>query len=190
MAQELRIGPRIPQSGRAADAYRVAVTAGVLHHREDDQDFYPSAHQATLLHLISGQLHRIAERECNEDLTCKRCGGDGFTTRSTSDSRVQDHADCPRCAGTGSRLGKREARLRAQAQEIAGHYGLRCYFQTDPRGCSLYLIDPADLPQSWDGQRAYVYRDEANNLPPLAVLQSRWIEANYTRGHAVGRIGR
>ena len=36
---------------------------------------------------------------------------------------------------------KRETRLEQRAHEIANLYGLESYHQTDPRGCSLYLIE-------------------------------------------------
>lgn len=36
---------------------------------------------------------------------------------------------------------KRKARLLQEAVEIAELLGLRIYHQSDPRGCSLYLID-------------------------------------------------
>jgi hypothetical protein len=66
---------------------------------------------------------------------------------------------------------------------------MRCYFQTDPRGCSLYLIDPGVIP----GERAALL-DYQHEKPPtqasMADLQSRWIDSNYNRGHAVGRLGR
>ena len=47
---------------------------------------------------------------------------------------------------------KAEARLWEQAQEIAAHYGLRAYHQTDPRGCALYLCEPG---QTDDYSRGY-----------------------------------
>lgn len=56
---------------------------------------------------------------------------------------------------------RREAVLMADANEIARHYGLRAYHQGDPRGCSLYLVEPG----------------------PEA-------ERDYSRGHSVVRLGR
>lgn len=135
----------VPNDGKAADAYAVACTAAMLIHKT--QDFMDAApnreacRHATRLHVISGLLHRLNERSCNE--------------------------------GTNEMILRRCASLEDDALEIAEHYGLTCYFQGNPRGCSLYLIDPAIVP---------IISDER--------ACKAWIDANYTRGHAVVRLGR
>ena len=194
----------VPQTGIAADAYNVAATSSILKgHAPPADGWLAPARHAVALHRISGKLHRIAERECSEDLTCHVCGGDGegpsenFTGegRAAAQRLGVKGGTCDTCAGTGSTLGKREARLREDAREIAAHYGLRVYFQTDPRGCSLYLIDPEIVPKSvalvpGEPLEPHVYHGEEKSIPALATLQERWIEANYNRGHAVTRLGR
>lgn len=147
----------VPNTGRAADAYAVACTASMLQGRNFPagvlRHSFEAARHATTLHLLSGQLHRIAERQCNEDLACPRCNGDGYTHQPSDGPRAtkNEPIPCRTCAGHGHRLGRRLERLRRDARQIAEHYGLRPYFQTDPRGCSLYLIAPeiipADLPR-------------------------------------------
>lgn len=179
------------REGRAQDCYDVAVTALYLRNavgpefvaKHEGREYAPARHAVELVR-ISGELNRLGVRQCNEDVTCPKCGGAGLYGK-----------DCRRCAGSGLTIGPRRAKLEGYAVEIATHYGLRCYFQTDPRGCALYLIDPASVPQSWaaipgDPLERYVYGDEAKNPPTLAKLQERWIDANYTQGHAVTRLGR
>jgi len=185
---------RIPDTGPARDAYDVACTAQFLGRRpivtslpggEEHRDYGrhltlgPARHAVTL-HRISGQLHRIAEHECNGDpgYDCPKCHGNGW--------------GCQACEGTGD--APRMRRLRAQAREIAAHYGLRAYFQGDPRGCSLYLIDEGDIP-AVERLGEYVYSGDGDNPDPTTLemrekLRARWIESNYTRGHAVTRLGR
>lgn len=50
----------------------------------------------------------------------------------------------------GETLDKREARLEAEARDLAALYGLRVYFHGDPGGAALYLIDPDKGPASED----------------------------------------
>jgi hypothetical protein len=165
--------------------------------RRSDSDRAPIADSVTL-HKISGSLHRIAERECNEDLTCKTCGGDGeidrvlvpgrdITGAAAATGKVHTSREtCPKCKGEGTTTGPRSARLRARAEVLAGDYGLRCYFQTDPRGCALWLIDPATVPVTGSELDRLAY----GKPTPHAELQERWIDSNYTRGHAVTWFGR
>ena len=128
----------VPRDGRASEAYEVACTATLLaYHGKTDQGFTAARH-ATRLHVISGLLHKLAERACNEDLGCRECQGEGIVTK-TSASGYLSEPKCRACAGTGQTVGRKVESLRADAQEIAAHYGLTCYFQTDPRGCALYI---------------------------------------------------
>lgn len=167
--------------GREADAEAVAQTTALLSarvhaHLAVKADMSTGAFQvgrhAVALHVISGKLHRIAERQCNEDLTCRQCEGVGNTF--WPQEQYYGHANpthtCLPCAGKGNTLGRKEAKLEAGAKEIAAHYGLVVYFQTDPRGCALYLISetPAGM-----GERE----------------RREWVSSNYTRGHAVVRLG-
>lgn len=127
--------------GREADALNVAQTALVLRgHLPPDGRWLAPARHAVALHAISGRLHRLDERACNEDLTCQRCEGTGELDESPAGLTK----NCPACAGKGRTTGRTEARLEAAASEIAAYYGLRVYFQGDPRGCSLYLLTAPD----------------------------------------------
>jgi hypothetical protein len=179
----------VPRTGRAADAYEVACTAatlarGIYPARPDAGIFAPARHAVTL-HRISGHLHRLAERACNEDLTCPDCGGEG---KAGGQFKADD---CRACAGHGTTVGRRLERLQADARQIAEHYGLQVYFQTDPRGCSLYLIDPAIVPGDLTTLDALMYESErtTQNFPSATKLQARWIDSHYDRGHAVVRLG-
>jgi hypothetical protein len=172
-----------PEVGAGADAYQVACTALKLRSMLSGPGDEKSAHRASMplceparhavtLHRISGQLHRLDERRCNEDLTCKACGGDGVETLEPG------HLDrpgdtCTKCAGEGSTIGRRVERLRKQVRDIADHYGLVAYFQTDPRGCSLHLFE-SRVYETWTAEH----------------LREQWIDCNYNRGHAVVRLGR
>jgi hypothetical protein len=165
----------VPRTGRAADAYEVARTALLLNRPKPrsaeyanrancaSRDFMPARHAVTL-HRISGHLHKLAERGCNEDLGCRECGGDGLrrhTLPSGAKAVAMTSPTCRACAGHGTTVGRRLERLRADAREIAEHYGMSVFFQTDCRGCSLYVGEAADM----NDQR-------------------------YNNGHAVVRMGR
>lgn len=197
----------MPERGRAADCYAVARTALYLDHDANiahPEDGRPAiAGHASELHRISGALTSLRVRQCNEDVACPDCGGTGegpevidppavFKSRKGRAAAARlgvgeaSRPDCRRCKGTGLTVGPRLRKLEAAANEIAEHYGLRCYFQTDPRGCALYLIDPTDVPAHGEDLHRYAY----GKPTPLAELQSRWIDANYSRGHAVVRLGR
>jgi hypothetical protein len=154
--------------GAQADAYNVASTAMLLdrqfHQGKAEAGIFAPARHAVALHVISGKLHRMAERLCNEDLTCPACSGDGMLPRGNGINPAPgrfERRTCPVCAGRGNTLGRREASLIADASEIAEHYGFKAYHQTDPRGCSLYLCDAPDADAG-----------------------------NYNHGHAVCRLGR
>lgn len=178
----------VPRDGRASDAYEVACTTLVLVNASiasgASAPGYAPARHATRLHVISGLLHKLAERACNEDLTCPDCRGDGVLDVLNED----ETSDCRACAGTGLATGRKLESLRADAREIASHYGLSCYFQTDPRGCSLYIIDPGVVPaniRAYSLFQAPVYAKFTDE-----ELRREWIGANYNRGHAVTRLGR
>ena len=151
--------------GLQADAFNVASTATILHGRGLQSDgWLACSRHAVRLHVISGVLHRMSERLCNEDLSCPACHGDGTLPRGNGITPAPgrfERRTCPKCSGRGNTLGRREASLLADAQEIAAHYGFAAYHQGDCRGCALYLCKPS----------------EANG-------------AKYDCGHAVVRLGR
>ena len=190
--------PAPERYGIARDCYEVACTALLLRRKAQGEGFEDTnapARHAVTLHRISGQLHRISERECNEDLTCEACRGSGDDGNHHTRGSVKP---CRRCKGDGRTTGPRKARLRAQVEEIATHYGLRAYFQTDPRGCAVYLVPAEIIPTGARDLMRYDYGQPEQMTdgytPPLvgtlAELQARWVDSNYTRGHAVVRLGR
>lgn len=190
----------VPERGATVDCYSVACTAVLLESKRDRGNGYQAARHAVTLHRISGLLHRLAERECNEDLNCPKCDGTGERIPGADaalgmggklNAEQRRHGIvCRACAGDGRTLGRQKARLRAGADDIAAHYGLRCYFQTDCRGCSLYLIDPADIPAASELAKRDVSHACSPNAAEYLRSPEAWIESNYNRGHAVGRIGR
>lgn len=145
-----------------------------------------AAQDAQDLHRLSGTLHRIAERQCNEDLACPKCDGDGRMDPKYAPTR----RDCKACAGTGSIVGKREAKAETRVREIAAAYNCRAYFQGDPRGCAVTLVPEEIIPTDVAGLAQYVYDCDKLKPATLADLQARWIDSNYTRGFAVPRLGR
>lgn len=114
---------------------------------------------ALTLCAVSRSLSRIAERGCNEDRHCRKCDGEGLVR--VGNSGAYTCTGCQSCAGTGSMDGKRERRLEAKAQAIAGLYGLRCYFQGDCRGAALYLIDAERWPLASEDDCHYSSRGTA-----------------------------
>ena len=86
---------------------------------------------ATLLRA-SALLHTWYEHSCN-----------GVIQRDESSGKTYWHS-----ALTGKRLyatPDRETGTIKRVQRIAAKYGLMVYVQSDPRGCSLYLYQPAAL---------------------------------------------
>ena len=83
----------------------------------DDQNGRSAAHAAVELRRIAGRLSAIAVRECN--------GYQGWNHLQDVKAQQRDE--------------RAETRLRIHAQAIAAEFGLEVYFQTDPRGCPMYL---------------------------------------------------
>lgn len=50
-------------------------------------------------------------------------------------------SECACNTGLSSIQEKREVRLLKDADELAATMGLRAYYQGDPRGCALYLVE-------------------------------------------------
>lgn len=182
------------------DARMIAATAALLAFRgarlEPAVPDRVARDSATELHRIATRLHRIAERQCNEDLTCRNCKGEGMEpTKSGKGYATKKNGAairCKPCAGTGNTLGRTEKRLEARAVELAAAYRMRVYFQGDPRGCPLYLVPEEIIPECKNAGLAeldrYRYDCDKNKPATLADLQSRWIDSNYTRGHAVPHV--
>lgn len=108
-------------------AFAVALLATYLGQFGDRGFSRNHAHAAVELRRIAGRLSAIAVRECN-----------GY--------RTWDHKHDEKAEQRDERA---ETRLRIHAQTIAAEFGLEVYFQTDPRGCPMYLgvgMTPSNYP--------------------------------------------
>lgn len=142
------------------------------------------ADSATIHRLARGASSR-AERECNEDLGCRKCDGAGqvhMVPREPSGGCPDIVETCKVCDGTGSQLGKRDRNAAKRAAEIAKRYGFRLYEQSDPRGCPYYLIPEEAVPTDFSELDRYTYDSEraAQNFPAISKMQGRWIDSNYS----------
>ncbi len=103
--------------------------------------------EAAQLRRIEMTLHRWAEQECGDgnnfcswaierdDVT-----GKPFRCVYPHDGKMKRHPIADREAGALKRL----------AVIVARHPEFASYYQTDPRGCALYLIRKSDLPPGVD----------------------------------------
>lgn len=92
---------------------------------------------AAALVRASATLHTWGEHECN--------------------GAIQRDETTGRCAWYNTNTGKRiaftsdrETGAVKRAKAIAARYGLTAYYQTDPRGCALYLVRLGDVPAGAD----------------------------------------
>jgi hypothetical protein len=105
------------------------------------------ANEAKALRRISMTLRRWYEHECNGAIQRDGERGDGVPYwHSTFDGRkLYRAADRERGA------------LKRLAAIMARHPDLQFYVQGDPRGCSLYVLKPGDVPAGKDVDQ-YYYR--------------------------------
>ncbi len=116
-----------------------------------------SSVEAERLRRISLTLHRWFEHECNGAI--QRDGDDGegrpFWYNTNTGRKIGPVAD--RETGARKRLdaiiGARNARVRPAAGETRID-PVSAYIQSDPRGASLYILRPGDVP---DGKQAESY---------------------------------
>lgn len=81
-------------------------------------------------------LHKWSEDECNGRIQwCDKTGQPLLYRR--------DQWGC--YTGKGTLTFNKEDHYLDIARKQASRYGLSIYHQSDPRGCALYLYDPADL---------------------------------------------
>jgi len=145
-----------------------------------------SADDAGELHAIARRLHRYDERNCSEDLGCRKCNGNGIITETTNHgvtlpSPVPGGETCKACAGKGHTLGRREARAEERAREIAARYRMRAYFQGDCRGCPLYLIPEESIPKMPSPQVADLLPDSRlADVASVKRAQASWISSHYS----------
>lgn len=100
---------------------------------------------ARALRRISMTLRRWYEHECNGAIQRDGERGDGAPYwHSTYDGRRLYRAP-DRERGAEKRL----------AAIMARYPTLRPYLQTDPRGCSLYILRPGDVPEGRDPDACY-----------------------------------
>ena len=80
-------------------------------------------------------LHKWAEAECNgviqydDDGQARRYGNDRYGSPTVPGPIVPDKSET----------------AMERARKIAANHGLSVYNQTDPRGCALYVYNPAEL---------------------------------------------
>lgn len=97
---------------------------------------------AKALRRASMTLHRWAEAEC----------GDGNDWASWAIERDENTGKAYRVIYPHNgdtrriRIPDRQTGARKRASSILARYGFAPYFQTDPRGCALYIIRPGDVP--------------------------------------------
>lgn len=87
-------------------------------------------------------LGRWGEAECNGWI--QRDEQTGIPYRWNPESNI-------RCGRTADR----EAGALTRASKIAAAHALTVYYQSDPRGCSLYLIRPGDIPVGYTVESCY-----------------------------------
>lgn len=100
---------------------------------------------ADQLHRISMTLRRWFERECGDENGCierDETTNKAYWLNSYSMRR--------------SPIADREAGARKRLAAIMAKYpGLTAYVQGDPRGCSLYILRPEDVPEGKDVNSYY-----------------------------------
>lgn len=119
--------------------------------------------EATQLRRISLTLHRWFEHECNGTIQRDGDNGDGepYWYNTTTGRKIGKAPDRER--GAMKRLqtiiAARNDRIKnADRDDIT--YGpnggiLRPYIQSDPRGASLYILRPGDVPKGQDAASCY-----------------------------------
>lgn len=107
--------------------------------------------ETEILRRAQMTLHRWSERECGDDNGClERDDATGKVVwRSAHSGRTSPVADLE----TGAL--KRGAAVIAARNERNPGAAVFYYHQTDPRGCSLYIIRPGDVPQGRDVESYY-----------------------------------
>lgn len=93
----------------------------------------------------SATLHTWAEHECNGTIQRDEATGKCAWHSSYDGKRIGTTSD-------------RETGARKRVEEVCKRYGLTAYFQTDPRGCALYLLRPGDVPPDGADVSAYYNR--------------------------------
>ena len=100
-----------------------------LYYRMSEHGF--SFEEMETIRKASLQLHRWSERECNEDIERREDGKVYLTVHPMSGKPwsypIRDMESA--------------AKRRIEAI-LANHPGWAWYYQTDPRGCSVYLYQP------------------------------------------------
>lgn len=104
-----------------------------------------SADDAWALRRISMTLHRWSEHECNGAIQRDGERGDGkpFWYNTFTGRKIGPAPDRERGA------------LKRLEKIMAAYPDLKAYVQGDPRGCSLYIIRPGDVPEGKDADAYY-----------------------------------
>ena len=67
------------------------------------------------------------------------------------------------------RRDKREERLENEAESLCKEMGMYCYVQTDPRGCSVYVIPPEHIAGDWNQRYSSIENYIDCNYPSVGI---------------------
>lgn len=99
---------------------------------------------AFALRRIAMTLHRWHELECGVD-------GGWYIERETEDEDSPPHMKNGDTGKDYGRVADREAGALKRLKSIMDRYpGKSAYVQGDPRGASLYILNPGDVPEGQD----------------------------------------
>lgn len=101
-----------------------------------------SSTRAATLVRCSAVLHTWAEHKCNGAIQRDEATGKCYWHNTLTGRRIGATSD-------------RETGARKSVESICRFYQLTPYFQTDPRGCALYLLRPGDVPDGADVSAYY-----------------------------------
>lgn len=115
--------------------------------------------EAEALRRISMTLHRWFERECNGEIQRDETTNRPYwhNTSHEPGSRDRRYPIANRETGAQKRLAAilSDRATRVAANRLPAPLILTSYIQTDPRGASLYLIRPGDVPEGADVSSYY-----------------------------------
>lgn len=97
---------------------------------------------------------------CERTLTrwaCRECGdGSDWAIERDEETGIPYNVYHGRHPGrTRRRIPDREKTALKRSTKIAEAHGLKVYHQGDPRGCSLYLLRPGDIPEGRSVSQCY-----------------------------------
>jgi hypothetical protein len=119
---------------------------------EQVQSLGISWEDATALRRASMTLRRWYERECGDSNNYASFSLERDEATNIPYQTIYRH-DSNKVSRY--RVPDRETGARKRIEAILAKYGLRPYYQTDPRGCALYIIRDGDVPPGADASAYY-----------------------------------